>query len=204
MRILILSLLLFLSGCAALAGPVLMAAPSADAASKTFDYTTDKIDKILGTGDVPVAERDRVPFAVYCYRTRGEVDCFSRPLPGNEARLIGVGSAKTLPVDRAPFILQTLEEPEKAPPPPKKKIKAPKPNVKPIAPPDPNAKIDGPVQIIIGDKVYGEKELPSSEQLKAQEQKGYDELRKSGSGEWLGKSVDEVTSPYAPPAKAKQ
>jgi hypothetical protein len=184
-----------------LAGPALMAAPSADAASKAYDYTTDKIDRMLGTGDVPVAERDRVPFAVYCYRTRGEVDCFSRPQPGQEARLIGVGSAKTLPVDRAPFILQTLEEPEKLPP-PKKIVRGPKPKDKPDAPPEPNTA--GPMQIIIGDKVYGEKELPSSEQLKEQEKQGYDALRKQGSGEWLGKSVDNNSSPYAPPAQTKK
>lgn len=45
------------------------------------------IDKVFGDN----SEKDRtIPEAVYCYRTIGKVNCYSEPLPGQEAnRLIG-------------------------------------------------------------------------------------------------------------------
>ena len=61
---------------------------------KKYNYGDDvnlnirkNIDKVFGDN----SEKDRaIPEAVYCYRTIGKVNCYSEPLPGQEAnRLIG-------------------------------------------------------------------------------------------------------------------
>ena len=91
----------FLSGCIAM--PVL------DGVDQALKYTRTKVASIAGIeSQSQFNETDRIPFAVYCYRTLAQVDCFNRPQAGQESRLVGVGTMKSAYAGTVPYELTTL------------------------------------------------------------------------------------------------
>ena len=83
--------------------------PVLDGVDQALKYTRTKVASIAGIeAQSQFNEEDRIPFAVYCYRTLAQVDCFNRPQSGQESRLVGVGTMKSAYAGTVPYELTTM------------------------------------------------------------------------------------------------
>jgi len=107
--ILSLMMLPMLSACA-------FAVPVLDAADQAVIFTRKKVESIAGIHpQSQFNEEDRIPFAVYCYQTLAQVDCFSRPQENQENRLVGVGTMNSHYAGTVPYELTALRVGDRAP-----------------------------------------------------------------------------------------